>query len=154
MVGAHLEVPVAGWAWNPQEQFAYAPGVSCFVAGQEYAHGGASLQECLVPVLTLNSTTVAAGVTVKTKEIQWSGLRCRVSVEPAIEGLRADLRTKPNKPDSSVVESQKPKALNAHGKVSLLVTNESLIGTMVSVVILDASGRVVCKEPTTVGGDE
>jgi hypothetical protein len=152
--GAHVEVPVAGWAWNVQEQFAYAPGASCFVAGQEYAHGGASLQECLAPVLTLSLAVAAAGVTVKTKEVQWAGLRCRVSVEPAVEGLRADLRTKPNKPDSSVVESQKPKALDAHGKVALLVTNESLIGTMVSVVILDAAGRVVCKEPTTVGGDE
>ena len=50
--GSHVEVPVAGWSWNPQERFAYAPGVHCFVAGQEYAHGGVSLQECLVPVLT------------------------------------------------------------------------------------------------------
>ena len=50
---SHVEVPVAGWSWNPRERFAYAPGVHCFVAGQEYAHGGASLQECLVPVLTL-----------------------------------------------------------------------------------------------------
>ena len=121
---------------------------------QEYTHGGASLQECLIPVLTLSSATVAAGVTVKTKEVQWAGLRCRISVEPAIEGLRADLRTKPNKPDASVVESQKPKALDAQGKVALLVTNDSLIGTMVSVVVLDASGRVICKEATTVGGDQ
>ena len=53
---SHVEVPVAGWSWNPQERFAYAPGVHCFVAGQEYAHGGASLQECLIPVLTFAST--------------------------------------------------------------------------------------------------
>src|SRR5207247_683570 len=51
--GSHVEVPVAGWSWNPQERFAYAPGVHCFMAGQEYAHGGASLQECLIPVLTV-----------------------------------------------------------------------------------------------------
>lgn len=42
----------------------------------------------------------------------------------------------------------------AHGKVALLVTDDGLIGTVVSVVILDAAGRVVCKETTTVGGDE
>ena len=53
---SHVEVPVAAWSWNPQERFAYAPGVHCFVAGQEYAHGGVSLQECLVPVLTVVST--------------------------------------------------------------------------------------------------
>ncbi len=29
---SHVEVPVAGWSWNPQERFAYAPGVHCFVS--------------------------------------------------------------------------------------------------------------------------
>ncbi len=61
---SHVEVPVAGWSWNPQERFAYAPGVHCFVAGQEYAHGGASLQECVIPVLTFASTGAPAGVVV------------------------------------------------------------------------------------------
>ena len=61
---SHVEVPIAGWSWNPQERFAYAPGVHCFVVGQEYAHGGASLQECLIPVLTLASTGAPAGVVV------------------------------------------------------------------------------------------
>lgn len=151
---AHLEVPVAGWAWNPQERFAYAPGAHCFVAGQEYAHGGVSLQECLVPDLVLRSTAAPADVTVTTKEVQWAGLRCRVSVEPAIEGLFADLRTKLNNPQSSVADPKKPKALDAHGKTSLIVTDDGLIGTMVSLVIVDVAGRVVCKAPTTVGGDE
>ena len=76
---SHVEVPVAGWSWNPQERFAYAPGVHCFVAGQEYAHGGASLQECLVPVLTFVSTSAPAGVVVTVSEVQWVGLRCRVT---------------------------------------------------------------------------
>ena len=93
---SHVEVPVAGWSWNPQERFAYAPGVHCFVAGQEYAHGGVSLQECLVPVLAFVSTGASAGVVVTVSEVQWVGLRCRVTVEPAADGLLADLRTKPN----------------------------------------------------------
>jgi len=148
---SHVEVPVAGWSWNPQERFAYAPGVHCFVAGQEYAHGGASLQECLVPVLAFTSTGAPAGVVVTVREVQWVGLRCRVSVQPAAEGLLADLRTKPNVPSSSITE---PKPLDANGKAALLVADESLEGTMASLVIVDASGRVVCKEATTVGGDK
>ena len=148
---SHVEVPVAGWSWNPQEWFAYAPGAHCFVAGQEYAHGGASLQECLVPVLAFTSTAAPAGVTVTVSEVLWVGLRCRVTVEPTVEGLLADLRTKPNVPNSSVV---KPKALDADGKAALLVADDSLEGTVVSLVILDASGHVVCKETTTIGGDE
>jgi len=148
---SHVEVPVAGWSWNPQERFAYAPAAHCFVAGQEYAHGGASLQECLVPVLAFTSTSVPAGVIVTVSEVQWVGLRCRVSVQPAAEGLLADLRTKPNVPNSSITE---PKALDADGKAALLVADDSLEGTMASLVIVDADGRVVCKEATTVGGDK
>lgn len=148
---SHVEVPIAGWSWNPQERFAYAPGVHCFVAGQEYAHGGASLQECLVPVLAFVSTEALAGVVVKVREVQWVGLRCRVTIEPAAEGLMADLRTKPNDPKSSITQ---PKAMDADGKAALLVADDSLEGTMASLVIIDASGRVVCKEATTVGGEK
>jgi hypothetical protein len=148
---SHVEVPVAGWAWNPQERFAYGPGVHCFIAGHEYAHGGASLQECLVPVLTFALSGAPPDVVVAIREVQWAGLRCRVSVEPTVGGLQADLRTKPNVPSSSIA---KPKTLDAGGKAALLVADESLEGTMASLVIVDASGRVVCKEATTVGGEK
>ncbi|HUT94081.1 MAG TPA: BREX-1 system phosphatase PglZ type B [Thermoguttaceae bacterium] len=148
---SHVETPVAGWSWNPQQRFAHAPGVHCFVAGQEYAHGGASLQECLVPVLAFTSTAAPAGVVVTVSEVQWVGLRCRVSVEPAAKGLLADLRTKPNVAGSSIID---PKPLDADGRASMLVADDSLEGTAVSLVIVDASGRVVSKEATTVGGDK
>jgi len=148
---AHVEVPVAGWSWNPQERFAYAPGVHCFELGHEYAHGGVSLQECLVPVLKFASTRANTGVVITVSEVRWIGLRCRVSVQPATEGLLADLRTKPNVPNSSIT---KPKALDADGRAALLVEDDSLKETMASLVIIDASGRVVCKEATTVGGDD
>jgi len=148
---SHVDVPVAGWSWNTQERFAHAPGVHCFVAGHEYAHGGASLQECMVPVLMFASTGAPAGVIVTIGELQWVGHRCRVTIQPPAEGLLADLRTKPNDPSSSIAE---PKALDADGKTALLVADDSLEGTMASLVVADASGRVVCKEATTVGGDK
>ena len=108
------------------------------------------MQECLIPVLTLASTGAPAGV-VTVSEVRWVGLRCRVSVQPAAEGLLADLRTKANVSDSSITE---PKALDADGRAALLVADDSLEGTMASLVIVDVSGRVVCKEATTVGGDD
>jgi len=149
--GSHVDVPIAGWSWNSQERFAYGPGVHCFFAGQEYAHGGASLQECLIPVLAVASARSSAEFVVTISEIHWVGMRCRVRVQPAAEGLVSDLRTKPNVSGSSIAE---PRALDADGKVSLLVTDDSLEGTMASLVIVDASGRVVCKEATTVGGEK
>lgn len=148
---SHVDVPVSGWSWNPQERFAYAPGAHCFVAGQEYAQGGVSLQECLVPVMAFASTGAPAGVVVTLREVRWVGLRCRVTIEPAAEGLLADLRTKPNIPNSSITD---PKSLDADGKAALLVADDSLEGTMASLVIIDASGRVICKEATTVGGNK
>jgi hypothetical protein len=148
---SRVEVPVSGWSWNPHERFAYAPGVHCFVAGQEYAHGGVSLQECLIPVLAFASTGAPVDMNFTVSEIQWVGMRCRVRVQPAAEGLWAGLRTKPNVPESSITES---KALDADGRAALLVADDSLEGTMASLVIVDASGRVACKEATTVGGDK
>lgn len=148
---SHVEVPVAGWSWNPQERFAYAPGAHCFIGGQEYAHGGVSLQECLVPSLAFVATGAPAGVVVKVSEVQWIGLRCRITVEPAVDGLLADLRTKPNVAGTSITDA---KPLDADGKVAMLVADDSLEGTTVSLVIVDATGRVVSKEATTVGGDK
>lgn len=147
---SHVDVPVSGWSWNPQERFAHAPGVHCFVAGQEYAHGGVSLQECLVPVLTFKSSVTAAGPIVKISEIQWIHQRCRVTVMPAVGGLLVDLRTKPNVASASITGL---KALDDDGKAALLVADESLEGTAVNLVIVDVTGRVICKQATTVGGD-
>ena len=147
---SHVETPVAGWSWNPQERFAYAPGVHCFVAGQEYAHGGVSLQECVAPLFTFSSIEASAEIIVTLSEVQWAGLRCRVKIESGSEGLIADLRTKPNDPNSSITG---PKGLDIDGKAALLVADDSLEGMMASLVIIDGSGRVICKVATTVGGD-
>ncbi len=146
-----VEVPVSGWSWDQQQRFANAPGAHCFVAGHEYAHGGVSLQECLVPMLTFTASVAPSGLIARVSDIQWIHQRCRVIVAPVIAGLFVDLRTKPNVASSSITE---PKPLDAEGKAALLVADDSLEGTTVSLVIVDTSGRVICKEATTIGGDK
>lgn len=148
---AHVAVPTSGWFWNPSEIFAFGPGVSCFGKGNEYAHGGISLQECVVPDLVFSSDVVAPEITASITSVQWLGMRCRVTVEPAGVAATADLRTKVGDAASSIAA---PKTVDAEGKVGLLVEDESLEGTTVSVVLLDASGHVVAKRATTVGGEE
>ena len=59
--------------------------------------------------------------------------------------------TKPNDETSSVAT---PKMVSADGHVSLLVENEELEGTVVSLVLIDPSGSVIRKQTTTIGGDE
>ena len=47
--GSKVEVPTVRWHWNAHERVAVAPGIACFSAGNEYAHGGLSLQESPYP---------------------------------------------------------------------------------------------------------
>ncbi|HDM75049.1 MAG TPA: BREX-1 system phosphatase PglZ type B [Deltaproteobacteria bacterium] len=145
-----VDFPMANWHWNSHEYFAYGPGINCFSNGNEYAHGGVSLQECLIPDLQFSLSDVPKAIA-KIKETQWFGMRCRAAIDSGGAKITADLRTKPNDPTSSVAN---PKIVSADGRVSLLVEDDSLEGTVVSLVIVDSSGAVIGKQATTIGGDE
>lgn len=138
-----------GWDWCPQVQIAFAPGIASFVAGAEYAHGGLSLQECLVPELTLEVEVATAAMAVSVAKLSWRGLRCNVEVLPPLPGLRLDIRTKAADEKTSIVAS--PKVLNQEGKASLAVPNDELEGVAAVVVILDGQGKLLAKANTTVG---
>lgn len=143
------DLPSFSWHWAPEVHVVAPHGIGCFVAGHEYAHGGLSLQECVVPFFTVRGGGGAV-VTAEVEEIQWRGFRCRIRVQTGTEGLSADLRVKPGDPASSI--AAEPKPLDAEGQVSLLVPDDSYEGSAVTLVILDASGTVIAKESTTVGG--
>ena len=148
---SQVSMPTASWFWNSAEYFAFGPGVSCFGAGNAYAHGGLSLQECLIPELVFTLDEADDSTEVSIAEVTWTGFRCRITVAPPASGLSADLRTKANAPATSISAA---KAVGADGRASLVVADDSLEGTTVSVVIVDAYGRVLTKEATTVGGDD
>ena len=149
--GSKVEVPTVRWHWNAHERVAVAPGIACFSAGHEYAHGGLSLQESLVPVIRVTAGKAAAKETAEIAEVNWAGLRCRVRVEAARSGLSVDLRTKVSDAGSSVSQAR---VLDAKGAASLLVADDELEGTPTVVVVLDASGHVIAKQPTIIGGDD
>ena len=149
--GSKVEVPTVKWHWNAHERVAVAPGIACFGAGNEYAHGGLSLQESLVPVIRVTAGETAAKTAAKIGDISWVGLRCRVQVETAAPGLSMDLRSKVNDPSSSVC---KVRPVDANGAASLLVADDELEGTSAVVVVLDAGGHVIAKLPTIIGGDD
>lgn len=148
---AHGTPLTFGWDWCKDVQVAYAPGVSSFIAGAEYAHGGISLQECLVPVLQLDcagAAKTAAAVTIQS--VTWKGLRCTVVVEGAAPGQRVDIRSKAALASSSLAASDKP--LDG-GKASLAVADDEHMGAAAVVVVLSAEGEVLQKQVTTVGGN-
>lgn len=147
---AHGTPLTFGWDWCKDVQVAYAPGVSNFIAGAEYAHGGISLQECLVPVVQLDCAgTSAASVNVTIQSVAWKGLRCTVVVEGAAPGHRVDIRSKAALGSSTLAASVK--ALDG-GKASLAVADDDQMGAAAVVVVLSADGEVLQKQVTTVGG--
>lgn len=146
---AKVEVPTSPWYWNDAERVALAPGIACFKSGEEYAHGGLSPQESIVPVITVAApTTVGGDATIKA--ISWRGLRCRVQVEGGAQGLLVQLRTKVNDPASAICESRE---VDSNGIASLLLEDEDHEGSSAVVVVVDANDRAVVQEATIVGGE-
>lgn len=148
--GSTVEVPTVSWFWNAGERVAVGPGIACFGAGNKYAHGGLSLQECLIPVLRVTSGPGFVKAHVRIANVSWVGLRCRVRVETPQHGLRVDLRTRISDVGSSASGSRH---LDAEGAASLLVADDELEGTSAAVVVLDEGGEVIAKQSTTIGGD-
>lgn len=147
-VAATTDLQTVPWHYEPSVAIVVPPGISCFRAGTEYTHGGLSVQECVIPVLTV--TSKADSATASIESVSWVGLRCKVKVT-AGTGLQADIRTKPADTKSSV--AFEAKALDADGQANLLVSDDHE-GLAAIVVLLDGDGRVLAKAPTTVGGTE
>jgi hypothetical protein len=142
------DVPTVPWYWNPQVRVALAPGVGIFLDGREYSHGGATLQECLVPELVV-SRKAAVTADARIVSVEWVNLRCKVVVDGQFAACRADIRTKPNDGNTSVTTA---KEIPENGQVSLVVTDDVEDGSAAVVVVIDAAGRLVAKHATMIGG--
>jgi hypothetical protein len=141
------------WYWNPNQYFALADGVSCFKKGEEYAHGGLSLQECLTLQLTVTRGESAIdGTSVEFTDVVWKGLRCTVAVDGNFTGLSLDVRRQAGNSLSSVVVGGKP--LKDNGTASVVVEDEDMEGREATVVLTDANGSPVAQIATVIGGDD
>lgn len=149
--GAAVEVPTVPWHWNAGEQVAVAPGIACFIVGNEYAHGGLSLQESLVPTLNVTAGTGTATAKPDITDVSWVGLRCRVRLSAVQPGLQVDLRTRVNDADSSA--SGGARQVDKKGAASLLVADDDLEERSAAVVVLDPAGQVIARRATIVGGE-
>jgi len=147
--GVQVEGLTLGWHWNPQTPIHFPQGIHSFIAGRAYAHGGVSLQECLVPVIKITND-MKLQATAKITDVQWRGLVCKVEVQSASGGLTLDLRTKVADGATSIVQLH---SLDG-GTARLMVENDDNEGVSAVVVVLDESGTVLAKQSTTVGGDD
>lgn len=151
---AQTAAQTAPWFWNDSVHFAYAPGASAYAKGNEYAHGGVSLQECALPLLTIAANKTFGKAMSCIADIQWLRLRCRVATEGATSSCVVDVRTRVADASSSLMVDKAPRALDNDGRVGFTVEDDMLEGTAAVVVLLDAQGNVLAKRSTTIGGEE
>jgi len=140
------EVQTVPWRWNQAEHVATAPGAKAFKKGEAYAHGGISLQECVTPILRVSSAAAVGGV-VRVAVVRWKRMRCALELSHGEAGLSAHVELKEKHRKVSPT-----KEVEADGQVSLLVSDEDLVGQAATLIITDASGRVIAKADTRIGG--
>ena len=150
--GAHADVNLFPWFWNPAQNFALADGVACYKRGEEYAHGGLSVQECLTLQLTVTAGSSARAGGLSISDLNWKGLRLVIALESGWEGLQADLRRNAGDASSSVVVAPKP--FKANGTCSLVVEDEDLAGHEAALVILDDNKNLLAQQVVIIGGEQ
>jgi hypothetical protein len=141
------DMPTYPWHWNPMLRIASPPGIGTFLANAEYAHGGVSLQECVVPDLVVERGAEATYATIT--DVTWRGMRCRIAVDTKSSGLMVDLRLNWKQATSSI--AARSKELASNGEASLAVSDDKHEGAAASVVVCDGTGRVLDYKATTVG---
>ena len=146
--GVQSDLPSVPWHWASTVHIAVPPGIGVFKTSLEYTHGGLSLQECLVPELTISSAAPVVGEVAITS-VKWVGLRCRIQASASAAGLLADIREMIADKTSSVIS--KPKEIEPDGQTSLLVSDDRKAGKKATVVLVDTSDNVVAKFPTVIG---
>jgi hypothetical protein len=147
--GALHGYPMTSWFWDAAEAVVLAPGVSCFMAGMEYAHGGLTLQEALIPSLTVSATTTGGTKSVVLKEIKWSGMRLNIILEGAA-GLTVDLRSKVADATTSFATSPMTAAADGQ-KTSLLVAKDEAFGAAAFLVVIDKNDQPIFKHSVVIG---
>ncbi len=147
--GAQHGYAVTNWFWDAMEPVVLAPGIACFKAGMEYAHGGLTVQECLIPTLNVRSQGNSAGNTVRVVEKKWAGLRLNIYFEGAA-GLLIDLRIRAADGTTSVAESTAVARADGE-RTSILAATDDDAGKTAFLVAIDQNGQPVFKQAIVIG---
>jgi len=142
-----VEYQLLPWFWNPDVAIAYAPDIHMFVSGAEYSHGGLSLQECVVPKLSVVGTQDVS--IAKIESAKWVRMTCKVAVSGA-SNHKLDIRLKAADSESSIAAEVVPVAED--GTVRIMVNDPDHEGSSAQLVLLGKDDQVVTKLATEVGG--
>lgn len=144
--GAKTELLHLPWRWNPNVYIAYAPGISFFKANQEYAHGGISIHECLVPELIIEQQQ-KPGIVAEIKQVKWVNLKCTVITTDVPDGYIMDIRTKFNDAKTSILLSPDRKIKS--NSITMMV-DDAASGMSAAIVLMDEHERILDHKPSTV----
>lgn len=147
--GAQHGYPMISWFWDAAEAIVLAPGVSCFLAGMEYVHGGLTLQESLIPSVLVSAKQAGNSKTILVKEIKWAGMRLNVVLVGA-QGLAVDIRRKVADASSSLVATPGTGAAD-NQRTSLLVIDDETMGEAAFLVVMDENGQSIFKHSVIIG---
>jgi hypothetical protein len=143
-------LPEFTWQWNDAVRVVVPPGAGCFKAGMEYSHGGVSLQEMVVPYMT-----VRAGLRLEKEariaEARWTGARCRITVHGSVVGLRVDIRSRQGDANTSFLEDKQARVIGEDGTVVVFLGDDADMGRQATIVLLNASQQVIHSLPMTLG---
>ena len=148
--GAVTEQKTVPWHWNSEQRIAIAPDICCFEAGKEYEHGGLSLQECVIPLITVMQSDGSASRAIAISRVIWKRLRCHIEITGAPAGFTVDIREKAGDAGTSLTTA--PKAIEPDGLASLLVGDEDRDGDSAIIVVLDSEGTLHAQVSTIIGG--
>ena len=133
------------WQHDHAARIAIAPSIYAFADGKVYEHGGISLQECVVPRIAVRSRTEPPATSLSV-DISWTSLACVVTVKGAPHGARADLRSRPADPDSSLAGGGKELK---DGRARILA-GDAHEGEAAVLVVVGPAGEIVVQRPTVV----
>jgi hypothetical protein len=138
---------VVHWHWNQEHTVATPPGIACFGAKQEYAHGGVSVQECLIPELMVTAGSSMETAHVSFASVGWQKYRCVIETNGTSPSTRIDIRVGTPNGNSAV---KGPRTLDADGSSSMPVQDD-FEKKQLFVVLLDAAGTVIAQRKTKIG---
>ena len=149
--GAAPEAQTLPWAFDPEVRIAVPPGAHAFRAGESYAHGGVSLQECVVPDIFVGDAPGAApavGAPVRIESIAWRRYRLSVTLSAQAPDHEVEVRWQARDPTTRIAAER----VGGEGaRIDLRVDPDLDEETPVVLVLLDAHGSVVDERATGIG---
>jgi hypothetical protein len=146
--GASTSYALLPWSWDQSVLLATPPGARAFYNGTEYAHGGVSPQECVLPVLDVTAAGIAPSLVINAS---WQRLRLRVEVKGGA-GMMLDVRLASDAFGPSLLPKG-ARQLDDAGQVNVLVSDEH-VGKEVCLIVHPAGSPadVRTKLPTKIEG--